>query len=42
MKILFTNIGRRNYLIDFTKSLIGTQIYVTDSDKYASAVLEKI
>ena len=41
MKILFTNIGRRNYLIDFTKSLIGTQIYVSDSDKYASAVLEK-
>ena len=41
MNILFTNIGRRNYLVEFAKSIIGTKIFVSDSDQYASAVLEE-
>ena len=41
MNILFTNIGRRNYLIDFANSIEGIKIFASDCDEIASGALEK-
>ena len=34
MNILFTNVGRRNYIIEFAKKIKSSKIFVSDSDKY--------
>ena len=40
MNLLFTNIGRRNYLIDFSRSIDKLNLFVSDSDELAPGVLE--
>ena len=34
MRLLFTNSGRRTYMINFTKEIPKTKIYITDTNKY--------
>ena len=40
MNLLFTNIGRRNYLLDFSRSIDKLNLFVSDSDELAPGVLD--
>ena len=37
MNILFTNAGRRTYILDYALKLKGLKIFITETDKYTPA-----
>ena len=34
MKLLFTNVGRRTYMIEFARKIIRSKIFVSDAEKF--------
>ena len=41
MNILFTNAGRRTYILDYALKLKGLKIFITETDKYTPAAFYK-